>query len=408
MTHSEDSIRLLLLKLLSFDTQNNDEVEKDRALKGETLPLLEFVRDRLSKIASVDLQEYSINCGTPKDGSLTLCNRGNLVARLNDPEHLPRVLLQGHVDTVPFGNFQGNPLGEVKEGIIYGRGAADMKGPVSAMITAFEKIAQMNDRMYSPVLLLTSDEEARDFAGIKKFLEANRMKIDFGICGEPTDFKICNRFKGATSRTIEVSGKAAHGSRPHEGRNAIYDAARIVILLQEFSEYINENLINPAFGGEDDNNKRSTLNVGRNIGGNKVNTVPESSIIEYEMRLVLPIEQYESELKSRVLDRIPPDITYAPATGFIFGPMVIDVNDAFSERLNAAIKLKGKSLEFSVMDGFSEASLLNINGIKTIIFGSGKSNYCHSSDEQIKVEDLELYEQVLISFFGSKKTLANI
>ena len=109
MTHSEDSIRLLLLKLLSFDTQNNDEVEKDRALKGETLPLLEFVRDRLSKIASVDLQEYSINCGTPKDGSLTLCNRGNLVARLNDPEHLPRDTIARACRHCPFWEFSGKP-----------------------------------------------------------------------------------------------------------------------------------------------------------------------------------------------------------------------------------------------------------------------------------------------------------
>ena len=54
-----------------------------------------------------------------------------------------------------------------------------MKGPVSAMITAFEKIAQMNDRMYSPVLLLTSDEEARDFAGIKKILRGKQDENRF-------------------------------------------------------------------------------------------------------------------------------------------------------------------------------------------------------------------------------------
>lgn len=377
-------IKKLLLELISFDTQNNDD-----SLKGYTLELLQHVEKRLKKVSGINVTLLEYNLG--KD----LGSRGILVAYLDD--ELPKIMLQGHVDTVPFGDFQGNALGEVRGETIYGRGAVDMKGPVSAMITAFERIHSLEKKKYSPVLLLTSDEEAKGFAGIKKFLDTNEMPVDFAICGEPTDFKIYNRFKGAAYLIINVKGKSAHGSRPYQGRNAIYEANNIINLLQDFSKQISS-ISNPDFKTGNEHTMQSTLNVGRIVGGDKVNTVPEKCRIEFEMRLVKPFEVYDKELKERVLDKIDESVSFEIKKVFSHNPSGIKADNKYVKELERNLEKHGKKPESSVMTGFSEANFTNLKGIKTIVFGPG-GDCSHMADENISLKDLKDYEDILVSFF---------
>lgn len=387
-------IKSLLLSLLGFDTQNGDDCS-DLALRGETKRLLEFVKSRLEKTtcAVVEFQEYEVAVSESKKFG----SRGNLVAFLNDG--LPKVLLQGHVDTVPFGNFEKNPLGEVNGDVVYGRGCVDMKGSVAAMIVAFEKICLLKNRRYSPVLLLTSDEEARGFAGIKHFLAQNKMKIVFGICGEPTGFKVFNRFKGVMSKTVGVFGRSAHGSRPFLGKNAVYDAVKIVSLLQDFSKFVYENLVDSEFKTVDDASMRSSLNVGKIFGGSKVNVVPEHCSVEFEMRLVRPLEVYESALSEQVLKKIPSSVDFKIVDNFSFAPLFISSDNVFVSRLCGVVKGGVGGCDFGVMAGFSEATFLNINEIATVVFGPGNPAYSHTSNEQALLTDLKLYEGILIGFF---------
>lgn len=379
-----DNIKRLLLELLNFDTQNDDDL-----LNGNTLELLQHVKKRLEKVpeAKVKLIEYELKNG--------LGNRGILIAYLDDK--LPKIVLQGHTDTVPFGNFQGNPLGEVKGNKIYGRGAVDMKGPLAAMITAFERLSLVKEKKYSPVLVLTSDEEAKNFAGIKKFLEVNEIPIDFAICGEPTDFKIYNRFKGAAYLIIDVIGKSAHGSRPYQGINAIYGANEIVRLLEDFSKHV-ASIINKNFETENEHTMQSTLNVGKIVGGDKVNTVPERCSIEFEMRLVQPFEIYDKELKEKVFDKINKSVSFEIKKIFSHDPAEIKADNKYIKELELELEKYGKKPELSVMTGFSEANFTNLAGISTVVFGPG-GDCSHMADENVSLKDLKDYETILVSFF---------
>ncbi|MBT4376527.1 M20/M25/M40 family metallo-hydrolase [archaeon] len=377
----------LLLDLLKFDTQNSDA---KNSLKGETIELLKYVENYLKDDSiTTEIQEYSLE---------NYSNRGILLAFPKEMKELPNILLQGHVDTVPAGNFKGNYLGEIKEDTIIGRGAVDMKGSVACIITAFKAITKSTKRKFNPILLLTSDEEAKGFAGIKHFLKNNELKIDFAICGEPSNFKIYNKFKGAISKEIIIHGKSAHGSKPHQGKNAIYDSLEILNSLKEFASHINEKIINHKFESENEHSKKSTLNVGKITGGNKVNSVPESCKIEFEMRLVCPIEDYEKEVKEKILNKIPAEIKYEYKHNFHFNPFIIEENK-FIPELEESIKKIKSNAEFGIMMGFSEASIMNEKNIPTIIFGVGNSKYSHSEDEQIETKDLEIYEKILINFF---------
>ncbi len=382
-----EELEKILLDLLGFDTQNSDA---DPSLSGETLSLLNHVRKYFNEeVIEVKISKYE--CGEFK-------NRGILIASPREKNSLPNILLQGHVDTVPSGNFQGNFLGESKEGKIYGRGAVDMKGSVACMIFAFKKIIESNKRNFNPVLLLTSDEEAKGFSGIKHFLSINNQRIDFAICGEPSNFKIYSLFKGAVSKEINVFGKAAHGSRPYQGRNAIYDSLEILNLLKLFATYLSEEVHNPKFETSDPNSKRSSLNVGRIVGGIKVNSVPEKCKIEFEIRLVYPKKKYEELIKEKVFDKISPEIKYDYLEKFAFNPFVLEKN-RFVLSLGKAVERLGLNVDYGAMVGFSEASFLNHEKIPTIVFGVGDPKYSHSSNEQIEIENLKKYANVLSSFF---------
>lgn len=388
----------MLLDLLNFDTQNSDESDQELMFRGETLDLLKFVENRLkNKGINVSIMQYEVE-SKKKDANYTIDKRGNLIAYSDNPNDLPTVILQGHVDTVPIGDFNGNPFGEIKRNFIFGRGSNDMKGPVASMIVAFEEIIKSPNRVFNPILLLTSDEEARNFEGIRRFLLENKIKIEFAICGEPSNMRIFNKFKGATSRSFKIIGKSAHGARPDLGKNAIYDSIEILKLLRDFSDYSNKFIKNDNFSGEEYSSK-STLNVGKIIGGNKVNSVPDKCIIEFELRLIDNIERYEKELKERVFDKIPEGVEYSVNEQFTFNPLIISEKNIFIEKLSKILNEKNLKEDFGIMNEFSEATLLNLNNITTIVFGPGDPKYSHSSEEQIDLTLLEDYKDILIKFF---------
>jgi len=387
-----ENLHNLLYNLIRFDTQNNDEIG-DNALRGETLGLLEHIKDRLLATTGVysHIQQYRID-------KANLGNRGNLIALLEDPVEMPRVMMQGHVDTVPFGKHL-NPLGRREGNIVYGRGAIDMKGSVAGMISTFEQIAKKENRRYSPVLLLTSDEEARNFSGIRNFLEKNNLNIQFGICGEPSNFKIFNRFKGAVHKILEFQGKSAHGSRPNKGHNAIYDAGQAVILLEEFSRKVFEEYVNPEFETSDDYSHRSSLNLGKICGGDKVNSVPDFCKIDFEMRLVHPRGFYEEEIKKNILDKLKGEYKYSSAEFPNNDPINVKSDNHYLDVLVDSVNRVIGSVEKGVMIGFSEASFTNPAGLNTVVFGPPSRDFSHTENEQINLEDLKKYEQALVSFY---------
>ncbi|MBT3405262.1 M20/M25/M40 family metallo-hydrolase [archaeon] len=388
----------LLLDLLKFDTQNSDEFDNENLFRGETIEALKFIEIRLKKIPNIkteitryDLENY---VGTIKE---TFTNRGFLIAHGDFNTLLPNILFQGHIDTVPFGEFPGNPLGEFDSNLIRGRGACDMKGSLTGMILAFEKLVNNSNRKFNPILLITSDEEARNFAGIKKFISQNTIPIEFAICGEPSNFQIFNKFKGVTSRAIKIKGKAAHGARPQEGINAIIKSNQILTLLEKYANELGKNP-EPIFKSDSIHSQYSTLNVGKISGGIKVNAVPSTCLIEFEMRLVKPLSHYENELEEQIFSQLK-ETDYKLIENFSFNPLLIlEQNNPLLKNLKKSIEKEIGEVREGVMEGFSEATLLNLNEICTIVFGPGDLKYAHSSEEQIPIADIEKYIDILVDF----------
>lgn len=367
MTESE-----LLLKLLSFDTQNSDDLNEVKT----TDKALDFVASILyDEGIRCEFQEYYLGVNQIK--------RKNLIASFKDNEHLPKIGLEGHIDTVPFGDYKCNPLGERREGKIYGRGAVDMKGSLAGMISSMIKSKNLfNSLKVNPVLIITSDEEANKFAGIKNYL-LRKPELDFLICGEPSDFIVEDRFKGALYCKIEIIGKSGHGSRQHEGENAIIKGIPTLKELEKLYFEI-QKFDNELFISSDPYSHVSSMNPGIIIAGNKVNIIPDKMRIEFEMRLVRPFQEYREIIVQRIDQEVE----------FVFGidPIIADLSSEFVQK-----KVNILGCERGVGVGFSEANLINQRGIPSIVYGVGKKSMSHTNEEYIEENELKKYTLNLVN-----------
>ncbi len=168
----------------------------------------------------------------------------NLWARHGDGA--PLLLLLGHTDVVPTGPLDewSSPPFEpaIRDGYLYGRGAADMKGGVAAMVTAIERFVERRPRRRgSLALLLTSDEEGPAVDGVRRVtdvLAERGERIDWCLVGEPSSTGrlgdvVRNGRRGSLSGRIVVQGIQGHVAYPHLARNPVHDLARLLSKLAD-------------------------------------------------------------------------------------------------------------------------------------------------------------------------------
>lgn len=361
----------LLLKLLSFDTQNSDDLTNVRS----TDCALDFVASILDEHGiNSTFQEYFLGNRQTR--------RRNLIAHLIDDPNKICIGLQGHIDTVPFGDYKGNPLGERKDGRIYGRGAVDMKGSLAGMISAMIQFKNLTKHpSANPALIITSDEEANQFAGIKSYLSSHDNPL-FVVCGEPSSFVVEDRFKGALYGMIKIKGKSGHGSRQHEGENAIIKGIPFLKKIESLYFEV-QNIENDLFRSKDPYTHKSSMNPGVITAGDKVNVIPDSMKIEFEMRLVKPFGEY----KQLITERLGSDID------FVFGidPITADLSNVEIQK-----RISRLGTERGVGVGLSEANLMNRTGIPSIVYGVGNKSMSHTDEEYIEESDLRRYTLKLI------------
>lgn len=374
-------IELLTRKLIDFNTENYDD-----SPSGYTLDLLKFVQYFLadsgikSKIHRYDLERI---VGGEK---IKLGKRGILISAFDNKK--PIVLFQGHADTVPIARkFEGNNC-LIKKDIIYGRGAVDMKSSLAAMALALTSMSKQKNLTYQPILLITSDEEAGSFAGIKKFLELykkEKIAVAFAICGEATDFAIKKNLLGAIYLRFIFKGRSGHAANKKYGENAIEKTVPFLNDLMIFQEKIEQ---------EKNNLGTAVMNIGVIRGGIKVNQIPMDCEIEVSLRSIKKNSIYEKELREIAkrhggkMERI-----------FSYDPVAIASRDDFTSKLSASSnRIKN---EITVMKEFTEATLLNNAGIETVVFGPGNPLLNHSDQEQIQTEDIAHYQDTLEKFILS-------
>ncbi len=171
-------------------------------------------------------RERGIACETRLVGP---AGRANVIATWGEG---PRsLILNSHMDTVApgdAGQWHAPPFGaEIRDGRLYGRGSADAKGPLAAMIVAFESIARSRVRAKGRLILTAVSYEEENGRGTHAEVAAG-TRADAAVVGEPTSLRVCVAHKGVLRLRVTTRGKAAHASEPWEGANAISAMAPVI------------------------------------------------------------------------------------------------------------------------------------------------------------------------------------
>ena len=295
------------------------------------------------------------------------------------PEDAPTVVLHGHLDVVPGlpGQFDARVEGER----LYGRGAYDMKGALAAMLATTAALRE-SERLRVRLGIVGDEESEEEAERGSDALVDGGFVGDFAITGEPTDLQIGVEAKGVLALRLEVSGVAAHGATPWLGDNAVLKAHDVFRSIESlpFARHSSELFDRPS------------INLGRILGGDALNKVPDRCAIDVDIRY-LPDQDPEAVLAQV---RGLPDVEARPLLSR--PPAVVDRRSPFVQCLREAASAHHEGEPMSVgRDGASDAvSFLRV-GVPAVEFGPLGEGH-HGPAEWVSIPSLVAYRQALEQF----------
>lgn len=321
-----------------------------------------------------------------------LPGRSNLLARLVPSGKVrQRILLAPHMDTVGVtSDDQFDP--RFQQGRLYGRGACDTKGSIAVYLTALLELAASKTRPLSTEIVLAALIDEENGQSGSRHLARSRFKADLAIVGEPTRLSVVTAHKGDLWLQLETRGKAAHGSRPELGKNAIHQMAKIVDLLEtDYARQLRRRR-HPLL-------RHPTINVGTISGGRQPNIVPDQCAIHIDRRTI-PGEN-DAAVKREILaflrQRGAPARLIDTKVDEPAPPMETDIRRPLVQQLlQAAHQTKPAGVDF-----FTDAGVLASAGIPCVVFGPGDIAQAHTNDEWVSTRQLETGTRILRRFFGT-------
>lgn len=306
-------------------------------------------------------------------------NRPNVIIRFCNGADHPHLLLNGHTDTVAIADMTVPPFGaDVREDRIWGRGSADMKGPVACMLHALLELRKQASQWQGTVTVALVVDEELGFQGIRDLLKRGDS-YDFAIVGEPTRFEVIRGCKGCLRFWVRAHGQAAHSSTPEKGRSSISAMAKAVAALDDYFRDRLANIRHPDFGG-------STGSVGLIRGGSGINIVPDFCEISVDIRL---IPGQSGEETYREIQNVVSETTDAVRWEFDPNPLIdfpfcLEEADPFVQQVCRSVERP----HADVVNFSCDASKIAKADIPCLIFGPGDIAQAHTAAESIPVADL--------------------
>lgn len=296
-----------------------------------------------------------------------------------------KIILSGHFDVVPVGDsskWDYPPFsGKILDGKLYGRGSADMKGGIVSLIGTMKSLSGEKKFLenYELIFLGTADEEAGMSGSLTLTNKGIMNDAILLIIGEPTNLSLGIAEKGLLWVKLKIYGRAAHGSMPEEGLNAIEGALKIIPQLKNCLS----NFMNPVLGS-------SSINIGKIKGGNKINVVPDYTELEIDFRIIPEqnVEDLIDNLKKVDLEPFKMDIE------------ILNNLPALHSDSKHPFILNLKKLNNTELIGLPYATdaakfITPENPVPFVIYGPGNPNDVHKINESISLEQIFLTTEFL-------------
>lgn len=302
----------------------------------------------------------------------------------------PEIALCTHIDTIGPGtraHWSVDPFrATVKDGRVYGLGAENCKGAAAIFLA----IARASAAAGGPargrlVFAFVGDEESLGSGGAKYLRDNGLLRPDILVLGGPTGLEIGCEERGVVWIRVVTLGRAYHAGSPQRGDNALLRAVRLINVLEQ--------RLQPRLAARRDAHFTSTMSISRAGGGYDINTVPDRAWFELDRR-PLPGESTDSvvaEIETLLHEAGEPEGSWTLETliaspGFEpgrQGPGVLAHRRAVAE-------VTGSQARFLLSEGASDGRHFAQDGIEILNFGAGHGDRCHSPDEYITLEQLEL------------------
>ena len=314
--------------------------------------------------------------------------RPNVVGVLEGRDPGPAIILCGHLDTVGVEGMTDPFTPRIVDGRLYGRGSQDMKGGVAAMIGAAVQLAR-DWKRGRLIVACVADEE---FESIGADALVQEWTADAAIVTEPTDLTMAVGHKGFAWIEVTTTGRAAHGSRPREGRDAIVDMARVLMELDAKDRELQSRPPSEHQG-------TASLHASIISGGRELSVYPDRCVLQLERRTVTG---EEDSVIIREMNAILESL-HAADHGFRADarlmtsrpPYRLSPSEPLPVALAASLAARGLSTDAVGMSFWTDAAILAGAGIPSILFGPGGAGL-HSVEEYVNVADVDVCRDVLI------------
>jgi len=315
--------------------------------------------------------------------------RPNVVGVLEGRRKGRTLMFCGHTDTVGVAGM-ADPFTPVeRDGRLYGRGAQDMKGGVAAMMSAAATIAQRGLGAGRLVIAAVVDEE---HSSIGADALVKTWTADAAVVTEPTDLQIAVGHKGFAWVEVSVEGRAAHGSRPAEGRDAILRLGRVLGRLEALDRELQGRPPHPLVG-------TGSLHASFITGGRELSSYPDRATLQMERR-TLPGEAESTavdEVRAILAVLAAEDPTFVAAAAPMFSRPAYELprGHEISTALADALARAGGQPQVTGASFWTDAAVLGHAGIPSVLFGPGGAGL-HSTEEYVTIQDVMVCRDALV------------
>jgi len=356
-----DSVERLLRDLVAIDSVNPTLVP---GAAGEAAVARRIVQEFEAIGLAVEVQE--VEPGRP-----------NVVGTLAGRAPGPSLMLCGHIDTVGVAGMAAPFDPVVRDGRIYGRGSQDMKSGVAAMIDAVRVVAAGGGLDAGRVVVACVVDEEHSSIGADALV--TRWRADAGVVTEPTDLDVAVCHKGFAWSEVVTTGRAAHGSRPADGIDAIVHMGRVLAALGDLDRQLQAGARHPRLGA-------ASLHASTISGGRELSSYPDRCVLQVERRTIPgePETVLGVEIAAILARLAAADPAFAATTTSLFTrpPYEIDASHPLPAVLGAAAREAGCRASTIGMSFWTDAAVLAGAGIPTVLFGPTGAGL-HSTEEWV-------------------------
>jgi acetylornithine deacetylase/succinyl-diaminopimelate desuccinylase-like protein len=301
------------------------------------------------------------------------------------------IVFAPHLDTVGVAGMTVPPFRLTRrDGRLHGRGACDTKGPTAALLWAFERWSRLPARSRGGVrwIIAATAGEEQGSLGAQALVQSG-FRADFVVALEPTSLRVVSAAKGVLRVWIEAEGRAAHGSRPDRGINAIER-------LLPFADAVRTEIAPALAARRHALLGRATVNLGVMQGGGELNIVPEKCRLGLDIRTHPNCTEDEA---LAVVERVRRQ--WAPKSTLMVhrsaGAFVTSRKDQWSAQLRRCGRGWDKA------DWFCDANIFAANGIPAVAFGPGDIAQAHTHNEYIETSELNAGARAFLQFLTAKR-----